>query len=841
MKVPLSLAKFYTNIDLSHDDITELVDVIGAQLGAVEEVEDFGAKFADALVVRVVSCEKHANSDHLNVCKIDDGGKAKGVERDENGYVQVVCGAPNVREGLTVVWLPPGVTVPESYGRDPFVLGSRELRGVMSNGMLASQRELALGDNHEGILEIAEEITPGTTFAEAFNLNDHIIDIENKMFTHRPDCFGLLGVYREIAGIRGQKFTGPEWYGGHKYDLAIEADVLPLHVTNELPEMVPRFMAVPMSDITVGPSPLWLQIHLARVGIRAINNIVDVTNYVMYLTGQPLHAYDYDKVAALSGVQGAELTVRYPKQGEKITLLSGKEIEPRAEAIMITSGDHLIGVGGVMGGADTEVDDTTRNIILEVATFDMYSIRRTAMAHGLFTDAVTRFNKGQSPLQNPYVIAKAIHEVRQLAGGKLAGEITDVSQVQDRLWVHPPVPVAVDFINARLGFALAASQMKQLLENVEFAVEADDRNLTVTAPFWRTDIETREDVVEEIGRLYGFDKLPLELPQRSIMPVAKDELFERKSHIRAVLAAAGANEVLSYSFVHGDLLRKTGQDPEKAFQIGNALSPDLQYYRLSLSPSLLDKVHSNVKAGYDEFALFEIGKAHGRSELDAEGLPREFDRVALVFAADVKAAQRNYAGAPYYEARLLLTRLLGTAADVSYVPLADAILDGHELSQQMVAPFEPNRSAVVYRGEKKIGIVGEYRRSVAKALKLPDFCAGFEVFVSALTATERGNNYESLPRFPEVTQDVTWKVPSERANGELAAVVHAQIETYRAQGYHAHMPLIDIYQGDDVATKNVTYRLVIANHERTMTDTEVATMLDDITAAVSETFEVERV
>src|SRR5258708_1729404 len=247
MKVPLILSKFYSNYDLTIEDTSLLVEKIGAQLGAVEEVEDFGAKYQGVLIAKVVECRKHDNSDHLNICKIDDGGKAENVERDDNGYVQVVCGAPNVREGLTVAWLPRGSTIPESFGKDPFVLEARELRGAMSNGMLASPREAALGDDHDGILEITEDVQPGTPLADAFNLNDHIIDIENKMFTHRPDCFGILGVDREIAGIMGRKFEGPEWYGSTKYDLTIEADVLPLKITNELPELVPRFMTAVMS------------------------------------------------------------------------------------------------------------------------------------------------------------------------------------------------------------------------------------------------------------------------------------------------------------------------------------------------------------------------------------------------------------------------------------------------------------------------------------------------------------------------------------------------------------------------------------------------------------------
>ncbi len=837
MKVPLVLSKFYGNYDLTAEDVNALVEKIGAQLGAVEEVEDFGAKYQGVVVAKVVECRKHEDSDHLNVCKIDDGRVAEGVERDENGYVQVVCGAPNVREGLTVAWLPPGSTVPESYGKDPFVLEARSLRGVISNGMLASPREVALGDDHDGILEITEDIQPGTSLAGALNLNDHIIDIENKMFTHRPDCFGVLGVYREIAGIMGRKFEGPEWYGGNKYNLNIEADRLPLKITNELPELVPRFMAVVMSGITIAPSPLWLQVHLLRVGIRPINNIVDITNFVMYLTGQPMHAYDYDKVRALTEGETAELTARYPKPGEKIRLLSGKEIEPRSEAIMIASGDHLVGVGGVMGGANTEVSAETKNIILECATFDMYSIRRTSMAHGLFTDAVTRFNKGQSPLQNPFVLAKAIHEVRELAGGKLAGEVQDVSQVVGREWVHPPVPVAAQFINERLGFTLPADEMKTLLENVACSVALDGDQLIVTAPFWRTDIETREDVVEEVGRLYGFDKLPLELPTRTIAPVQKDRTFALKSAIRARLAKAGANEVLTYSFVHGDLLKKVGQDPGEAFEVANALSPDLQYYRLSILPSLLDKVHANIKAGYDEFALFEMGKTHGKSQFTEEGLPKEFERLALVYATNDKKSTTP--GAAYYAARVYLAELLesfGLWEQCELIPLNRADLGEHPFFQQVAKPFDPARSAAIYDGKRILGVVGEFTAITRKALKLPIHSAGFEFGLNLILQNEtREVAYRALPRFPKVTQDLTLKVATNLPHAQLFKLVTRELDKMRPERTQATLEPLDIYQReDDSEHKQVTFRLTIASYERTLTDAEVGKLLDMVAAEVSE-------
>lgn len=824
--------------------IDDLVERIGAQLGAVEEIIPFGERFDGVLVARVVSCGDHPDADRLHVCKIDDGGKAAGVERDKNGYVQVVCGAPNVREGLTVAWLPPGSTVPNTRDKDPFVLEARALRGVVSNGMLASPRELTIGDSHEGIIELDTDAAPGTPFAEAYNLTgDAVIDIENKMFTHRPDCFGQLGVAREIEGIYHRQYKSPDWYVPNPDFLATETEELPLDVRNEIPELVPRFTAATLRDVTVKPSPVWLQILLAKIGIRPINNIVDYTNFFMYETGQPLHAYDYDKVMAQdAGADRATIVIRHPHEGEKITLLNGKEIQPRSEAIIIATRDRLIGVGGVMGGADTEVDENTRNIIIEAANFDMYSIRRTSMAHGLFTDAVTRFNKGQTPLQTKAVIAKIVDEIRRFADGKVAGPLIDdmhlPPEVIERGSLHAPVTLMRPFINERLGFDLSADEIAVLLTNVEFDVQISGDELTVKAPFWRTDIAIPEDVVEEVGRLYGFDHLPLELPGRDLTPVQKDGLLTLKARIRSILSGGGANELLTYSFTHGDLLQKAGQNPGQAFGLSNALSPGLQYFRMSLLPSLLDKVHSNLKASHKEFALYEMGKGHNLLHAnDDDGLPSEFDMLALVYAADDKHADAE-AGAAFYRARAYLDHLaqrLGVG--LVFTPITE------EADAPIVKPYDVSRSAFVQtEGGVFLGIIGEFKASVRKALKLPEKSAGFEVGLQELLGIADGSGYTRLPRFPKLEQDICLKIPADAPYQTVYDFVWKTLKDVRPKNTHAALRPIDIYQrDDDQVHKQITLRLSLASYERTLTDEEVAKALDHVAAAASTTLSAERV
>lgn len=847
MKISINTIRFLNkHYETAGDPAPEGVDAlaakIGSQLGAIEEIADNGAMYkGDIVVVRVVSCEQHPNADRLHVCKVDDGRKVANVARDEQGYVQIVCGAPNVRAGMLAVWLAPGVTVPSTVGKDEFALEARELRGQMSNGMMASPKELGLGDNHDGILEVDGDVAPGTYFAERFGLaGDHILDIENKMFTHRPDCFGYLGVAREIAGIQHTAYKSPEWYQQHPVFPAIEAEELPIEVQNNAPDDVRRFTAVALRDVHVGPSPVWLQVELAKVGLRSINNVVDYTNFFMLETGQPLHAYDYDKVRAQDAQSTtATLVVRKPKQGEKITLLNGKEVEPRSEAIMIATRDRAIGIGGVMGGGETEVDETTKNIIIECATFDMYSIRRTSMAHGLFTDAVTRFNKGQSPLQNLAVLAKIVGEIRQFAGGKVASRVVDDNhlsqEVMGRGSLYAPVSVTTQFVNERLGLKLSADEMATLLRNVEFKVDVQDDGLIVTAPFWRTDIELPEDVVEEVGRLYGFDHLPLELPLRSLEPVRKNRHLEVKARIRQTLSRAGANEVLTYSFVHGNLLDKVGQDKAAAFRLANALSPDLQYYRLSLTPSLLERVHPNIKAGYDEFALFEMGKVHELSAREEDGLPMEFDQLAVVYAAKTDAKP----GAAFYEARTYLEY----AAAAFGIRLEYAALPAHGMP--MDAPFEPGRSALVkvQGSDVAIGIIGELTADVLTKLKLPAKTAAFEIGIMPLVNTPQAvAGYTPLPKFPKVSQDICLKVAADTPYQQVFAAVQTALAKAAPRQVLANVSPVDIYQRpDDTAHKQITLRISVASYERTLTDAEVARILDDIAASARETLHAERI
>ena len=831
-------------LDTPLPPIDELVSKIGAQLGEVQGVTNVGAKYQKIVIVKIMSCQPVPDSDHLNVCLIDDGGVTPDVERDGSGLVQVVCGAPNVRTGITVAWLPPGSTVPSSFDKDPFVLGSRTLRGVVSNGMLASPQELSIGDNHDGILELDEQ-QPGTSFAAAYDLNDYIIDIENKMFTHRPDCFGVLGVAREIAGILGQSFTEPQWFATYTKNLLPIGDQLPLAVHNLAPELVPRFMAVVLSGLTVAPSDVKLQTYLSRVGIRPINNIVDVTNYYMYLTGQPLHAYDYDKVKALDAQVGASLVARQTQPGDQLTLLNGKIIQPRPGAIVIATNSQVIGLAGVMGGASTEVDANTTSIILESATFDMYSIRRTSMVHGLFSEAVTRFNKGQSPYQNDRILLAAAHRLCDGSSAQFASDVHDeiASGLTPNQATTGQLVIGTDFINQRLGSSLKAEAISQLLSNVGFVIERsqDTDSLTINVPFWRTDISLKEDIVEEVGRLYGFDNVPLNLPMRSLTPAFKNPHLSLKQAIRTSLQRAGANEVLTYSFVHGNLLKKVGQEPALAYKLINALSPDLHYFRLSLTPSLLEKVNPNIRAGYASFVLFELGKAHQagpQPHLTEEAVPLEDDKLCVVLAADTKTA-KQFNGAAYYQVRNYLVTLLQQLSlnqPLRFEPL--------QTRDQTSVVYAEGRSASVYVGDQCIGVIGEFANQLTQALKLPAYCAGFEIDTKVLMqlVQQAEDSYRALSKYPKIEQDICLRVSQTTTYQQVLSLAAKKLSALDDNTYHWTISPVDIYQRpDDHDHKQITLRLSLTNFERTLTEQEVSKLLTELASLAQQELRAERI
>ncbi|MDK2899357.1 MAG: phenylalanyl-tRNA synthetase beta chain [Patescibacteria group bacterium] len=817
MIVSLNWLKQLTDIDIP---IKDLATLIGARLVEIEDVVDLGVKYKNVIIVKVISAEKLKDSDHLSVVKIDDGGITQDVERDDQGYIQVVCGAPNIKTDQFVVWLPPKSIVPETYNStEPFVLSSRKLRGVMSNGMIASARELDLFDEHDGILELDVNVAkPGTPFATVYELNDCLLDIENKSLTHRPDCFGIIGFAREVAAIQDKKFKTPDWLLNLEPDLNDLSDKnMNLSVAIDDSSLSDRYQAIVMSGVDASKkSPLQVQTYLARVGIRPINAVVDVTNYLMLLTGQPLHAFDYDKLVAVAGDK-PDIHVRAGYKDEKLELLDGRIINLTTEDIVIAAGKTAIGLAGAMGGANTEIDNNTKNIIIESATFNLYNLRSTQMRHGIFSEAITRFTKGQPADLTAPVLAAAVHLMSKWSGAICASNVAEAYPVNQTL---PIIEFTANLINNILGSEFDVDNIINILENVEFKIEREGETIKATVPYWRADIHIVEDIAEEIGRLTGFDNINPTLPRRNFVAVRPTEFDDFRKKLRKILVRAGANEVLTHSFVHNDILQKANQDSNNSYRIANSISPSLQYYRQTLTPSLLNLVNSNIRQGYENFALFEINKSHKKQDgMTNENVPVESEMLALTIAN-----KNTKSGASYYQAKKFLDYLCKTVGlSVTYKPVKP------EMNEPLSAPFEYRRSAIICdrATESQIGIVGEYRKSVTKGFKLPEYVAGFEIDVCQLfdACRDLSKSYKPLSRYPVSYRDICLQVSNDVNFNQIINNIEDTLDSIDLE---TEISPVDIYQAKDNMVKNITIRIKLFAYDHTLTSDEVAEVINKV-------------
>ena len=805
-------------------EIDELSKLIGARLVEIESIENLNEKYKDVIIARVISAKKVEGSDHLNLCKIDDGGKRGGVERDENGFIQVVCGAPNVREGLFVAWLPPKAIVPETFGGENFQLSARKLMGNMSNGMIASLRELGLGDEHNGILEISPEVfenslQAGDSFAEKFELNDCLLEVENKSLTHRPDCFGIIGFAREVAGILGQKFVEPDFIKQSDFGFAINNDKSIVVDVQDF-EICERYTAAifDVSDILKNPNLTLEKTYLLRSGMRPIDAITDLANELMLETGQPLHTFDFDKLVEINGSKNIKMTIRKAFENEELELLDGRKIKMSQNDIVIATGENgenAVALAGAMGGKSTEIDENTTRIFIESATFNLYNLRNTQMRHGIFSEAITRFTKGVPEMMSRKVLDLFGTELLAL-GGKSLSEIADSKG--DFYYNKSKISVSKDKINQILGTNFSSEEIQKTLENVGILTKNDNPEIFVV-PFWRNDLHIEEDLIEEVGRLNGYDNIKLQLPKRTFRAVKKAKIDLLQSEIREILVSSGANEISTYTFIHGDLLEKAGQDPKNAYKIVNSISPELQYYRQTLMPSLLSKVNQNIRAGFSEFAIFEMNKITEKSlGLNEENVPFERKKLAFVYTKN-KGENAFFEAKNYAE---FLFKKLGVKVEFVKFDLSKSPLS---------TEFEPKRSALIKisdsEGEKILGVIGEFKKKIQKALKLPESTAGFELDLGILLENMGRTNVKikAFSKFQSVERDISINVDETRQFAEIFGIFENISSEFK--DVEIEISPIDIFNNGD-GTKNISIRFKITPFEKTLTGDEIREIMQKI-------------
>jgi phenylalanyl-tRNA synthetase beta chain len=815
MRVPWSWLTEYCDPGLSPEEVAELLSMRAVE---VERVSRIGVPSAEGFVVgSVVSAEQHPNADRLRVCEVETG----------DGVRTIVCGAPNVAAGQTVAVALPGAVLPGGEK-----LGKAKLRGVESNGMILSERELELGDDHSGIM-VLEPAEAGTPLAEVLPISDAVLELD--LNPNRVDCMGVYGVAREVHAITGAELARAPWLDDAEPSPEGSVEQL-ASVRVEVPELCPRFTARAFVDVEIAPSPAWLRARLIAAGMRPISNVVDITNYVMLMTAQPLHAFDLDRVP------GGEIIVRTARDGETMTTLDGVERRFDAETVLVCDRDGPTGIAGIMGGQVSEVSDETTRVLLEVANWNGVNILRTSSLLGLRSDASARFEKQLHPelaIQAQRIASRLLAEH---AGARLVpGTIDEAAEIP------PPHEIALrdERTASLLGEAIEPEEASVHLTRLGFGVAAGvEGDVDVTVPVHRHYDVTREvDVIEEVGRLHGFDLLPRTLPAGGdrFGGLTREQALRRRAEDE--LRDLGFDEVITWHFVAPDLadrLRLGADDPRRhGVATGNPISAEHVQMRTTLLGGLLDSARHNLARGAGRVALFESGRAFLRAPAPPEGGPAagafpgklpapdsEPDRLAGIVVGGLRPPSWiDHAGpgdgSEFY--------VLKGVVEVVAAELGAAIA----LSPSVEPFLHPGRGAAIELGGSAAGWLGEVHPLVARDWDLDRGAVAFELDLARLlaAATLGTETYEDLQTHPAVLQDLAVTVDDDVSAEQVRAAV--------AEGggdLLAAAEVFDLYRGEQVEAgrKSLALRLEFRAADRTLTDEEVAERRDAIKRALAE-------
>jgi phenylalanyl-tRNA synthetase beta chain len=815
MRVPLTWLRAYVDPALDAAGIAERLDLTGTEL---ERIEHVGVPSADNFVVgKVLAAEQHPDADRLRVCQVDVGAGEPST---------IVCGAPNVAAGQTVPVALPGAVMP-----DGTKLGKARLRGVESSGMILAEDELGIGDQHSGIVVLDDGLAAGAPLAEALPIADEVLELE--ITPNRPDCLSVYGIAREVHAATGAPLSGDPAAAEAEPSGSDSADD---HAAVEIadPEVCLRFTARVFEDVTVGPSPLWLKQRLIAAGQRPISNVVDVTNYVMLLTGQPMHAFDLDKV------RGARIVVRRAEQGETMTTLDDVERTFDASMALVCDGDGPSGIAGIMGGQISEVSDTTTRVLMEAATWVGPNVLKTSKALGLRSEASTRFEKQLHPEQALAAQRLAARLMVELTGARLVPGTIDAYPAPAEPRV---VAVSLDRVEAMLGTRIPDDEVERILASLGFGTARNGDALGVTVPPWRdADVQREADVIEELARVHGLDKLPTTLParERAIGRLTHAQTLRRR--LEDALRDRGLDEIVAWSFTSPDKLERLRIADAPALTLSNPLSEDHSTLRPLLLPGLLDAAQHNTAHGAAGIGLFEsahVYRPDGGLEAP-EGSPAgaapaaERHHVAGLLTESSPATWRSPAGAAdFYAGKGLVEALMASAGLRLYVePGALPFLHPGRTATVLAVADEPLPGGGE-PGLYEVGWVGELHPLVARAWDLEGAVA-FELDADTLAELTDGAlaGYRDVASFPAVLQDIAVVAP--------VAVTAAEIQAAVRKGggdLLVATEVFDVYEGEQVGEGNrsLALRLEFRAPDRTLTEDEVAerraaieTALDDL-------------
>ncbi|HCU8213510.1 TPA: phenylalanine--tRNA ligase subunit beta [Staphylococcus aureus] len=786
--------KEYVTIDDSVSNLAERITRTGIE---VDDLIDYTKDIKNLVVGFVKSKEKHPDADKLNVCQVDIG---------EDEPVQIVCGAPNVDAGQYVIVAKVGGRLPGGIK-----IKRAKLRGERSEGMICSLQEIGISSNYipksfeSGIFVFSESQVPGTDALQALYLDDQVMEFD--LTPNRADALSMIGTAYEVAALYNTKMTKPETTSN---ELELSAnDELTVTIENE--DKVPYYSARVVHDVTIEPSPIWMQVRLIKAGIRPINNVVDISNYVLLEYGQPLHMFDQDAIGS------QQIVVRQANEGEKMTTLDDTERELLTSDIVITNGQTPIALAGVMGGDFSEVKEHTSNIVIEGAIFDPVSIRHTSRRLNLRSESSSRFEKGIATEFVDEAVDRACYLLQTYANGKVLKDRVSSGELGAFI---TPIDITADKINRTIGFDLSQNDIVTIFNQLGFDTEINDDVITVQVPSRRKDITIKEDLIEEVARIYGYDDIPSTLPV--FEKVTSGQLTDRQYKtrmVKEVLEGAGLDQAITYSLVSKEDATAFAMQQRQTIDLLMPMSEAHASLRQSLLPHLIEAASYNVARKNKDVKLFEIGNvffANGEGEL-----PDQVEYLSGILTGDyvVNQWQGKKETVDFYLAKGVVDRVSEKLnLEFSY---RRADIDG----------LHPGRTAEILLENKVIGFIGELHPTLAADNDLKRTNV-FELNFDALMAVSVGYiNYQPIPRFPGMSRDIALEVDQNIPAADLLSTIHAH-----GGNILKDTLVFDVYQGEHLekGKKSIAIRLNYLDTEETLTDERVSKVQAEIEAALIE-------
>jgi phenylalanyl-tRNA synthetase beta chain len=790
MQASIKWLKEYVDFKQTPEVLADMLTMAGIP---VEGITYLGKDIEKIVTGRIVEIEKHPNATKLSICKLDVG----------NETLIIVTGATNVCVGNVVPVALVGAKLPTGLE-----IKASELRGVMSYGMLCSTAELNIDSKlltskeKEGIYILSEDTAVGIDIREALGMDDVVLEFE--LTANRADCFSLIGLAREIAVLTGGTLKKPMI---HLHETAEGKTANLVKVSIEEPSLCSRFAVRVLQNVKVAPSPKWLKHRLQAVGMRSINNVVDVTNYVMLEMGQPMHAYDYNLVSKHN------LTVRKAQPGEKITTLDGIKRELTSDMLVIADQVQAVGIAGVMGGLATEVTTNTQNVILEAASFNGVSIRRTSRVLGLRSEASGRFERGVDTANSIRALDRAAKLLEDMGACKVCPGIVDS-------YPNMLLPRQVSFmpqkVNAYLGTNLDKSVMLDILRRLEFAIDthSEGDNIIVNVPTWRGDVQYQPDICEEIARIYGYNNIPTTTPGGNILRGGQEHVQSIVDSIKTILTGIGLDEIISLSFSHPQILHKLNIAENSALHhaitVLNPITDDFPILRTTLLGGVLETIVRNISRKNDDIKIYELGAVYLPEELPLQSLPQEPLMLcgALVGKRNEFSWNQGKDLVDFYDAKGIVEVLLTGLGIADY-----EVIPGEHVS------LHPGKTASFIKDGNILATVGELHPKVADDFsiqrKVYIFEANIETLVNYVALLTK---YESLPKFPAINRDLAVVLPLTVSADEVTQAI-----VDNAGPLLSDVRLFDVYVGEQVADgfKSLAFSLIYRDTTRTLTDEEI--------------------